>query len=362
MAGETKSAGDHANSRRRPMRRFRWYAKKRGSRQTGSKRWGSAGEALFFAVLFLLGILALTELLVLRLVGNTQVFFASGWGLWLSVLILGSLIVIGAVGAIYSVILIGASAERRAALAKRATDIDLLADTQPSPKEYPNVPRETNWTNSPGIRLTYRLPIASSPAWRLLVVASFCLIWNGAVAVLAVLALNPTAPLSSISWMFVGMVLIYAILGGWSVIYLFRMLVAATAIGPTSVEVSAQPLFPGRRYQVFLTQAGHLKIDWLELRLVCDEEVSFSDGTDTRTETKRVHDQVIFRQEAFEIVPSEPFQHECPLDVPADGMHSFLSAHNAVIWKLVVRAASQKWPVFERMFPLVVYPACTNSA
>ena len=75
-----------------------------------------------------------------------------------------------------------------------------------------------------------------------------------------------------------------------------------------------------------------------------------------------MHDQAIFRQEAFEIVPSEPFQHECPLDVPADGMHSFLSAHNAVIWKLVVRATSQKWPMFERVFPLVVYPTRTKSA
>lgn len=344
------------------MRRFRLWEKKRGSRQTGSKRWAGAGEALFFAVLFLLGVLSLTELLVLRFVWNSRGFLASGWGLWLSMLMLGSLILIGAVGAIYSVMLTGASPERRAALAKRATDIDLLAETMISPKEYPNVPRETNWTNSPGIRLAYRLPIATSPAWRLLVVASFCLIWNGAVAVLAVLALNPTVLRTNDSWMFSGMVFVYAILGGCSLFYLFRMLVAAAAIGPTSVEVSAQPLSPGRRYKVFLTQAGHLRIEWLELRLVCDEEVSFSDGTDTRTEIERVHDQVIFRQEAFEIMPSEPFYHECSLDVPADAMHSFLSAHNAVIWKLVVRASSRKWPTFERTFPLVVYPDCVKSA
>jgi hypothetical protein len=39
-----------------------------------------------------------------------------------------------------------------------------------------------------------------------------------------------------------------------------------------------------------------------------------------------------------------------------DGMHSFLSPHNAVVWKIIVRAESAKWPRFEREFPVVVYP------
>ena len=107
---------------------------------------------------------------------------------------------------------------------------------------------------------------------------------------------------------------------------------------------------------VFLTQAGHLKVDWLELRLVCEEEVSFSDGTDIRTETARVYDEVVFRKEDFEILPYEPFQHECPLAVPPLAMHSFLSTHNAVVWNLLVRVNAKKWPMFERIFPLVLYP------
>ena len=359
MSSESKATSERTTARnRRASRRFRWWEKKRGSRQTGSKRWGGAGEALFFAALFFLGVLALTELLALRVIWTSENFWVSGWGLWLSVLMLSSLIATGAFGAIYSVMLTGASAERRAALAKRAQDIELLPEAQVLPSEYPNVPRETNWTNSPGIRLAYRLPIASSQAWQLLAVASFCLIWNGAVAVLVVLALNNSAGFRTFgSWAFTGMVVIYALVGGYVVLYLFRMLVAAAAIGPTSVEVSALPLRPGKQYRVFLTQAGHLKIEWLELRLACDEEVSFSEGTNTRAERRRVYEQVIFRAERFEILPSEPFQHECSLDLPDEGMHSFQSPHNAVIWKLVVQASAPKWPPLERVFPLVVYPA-----
>ena len=73
---------------------------------------------------------------------------------------LGSLVVTGAVGSVYSAILTGTSAERRAAIAKRAITSDLLVESQQSPKDFPCVPKDTNWKNSPGIRLAYRLPIA----------------------------------------------------------------------------------------------------------------------------------------------------------------------------------------------------------
>ena len=349
-----------APHQRRGPRAFRfWVQKKRGSHTTGSSRLGGAGEALFFAGLFLVGVLALTQLIVVRFVGQTESFLTTGWGLGLSLLVLGSLITLGAVGAIYSVLVTGASLERRAALAKKASSSELLADSQTSSRDFPNIPKATNWTNSPGIRLSFRLPIASSPAWRLLAVACFCLVWNGAVAVLTVLAFNREATSGS-PWMFRAMVLAYAIVGGYIAMHLFRLLLAAAAIGPTGVEVSAQPLLPGKTYRVFLAQAGHLTITWLELRLVCDEEVSYTNGTDTRVESKRVHDELVFRKEDFAILPSEPFQHECDLHVPESAMHSFLAPHNALIWKLVIRADAHNWPTFERVFPLVIYPTVVS--
>lgn len=369
MTDVPKQEAELTNRRpRRGLRRFRLWEKKRGSRRTGSSWWGGAGETLFFGSLFLLGALTLTELVVFWMREDPESFLASTWGVWLSVLLLGSLVIVGAVGSVYSAVLTGTSAERRAAIAKRATTSDLLADSQQSSRNFPCVPKDTNWKNSPGIRLAYRLPIASSPAWRLVFMSTLCLLWNGAVAVLLVLSLNQTPRggfgiadiLSPEGWTtFRFTVVVYSFIGVGMVYFLFRMLIAAAAIGPTSVEVSTQPFQPGGNYSVYLTQAGHLKVIWLELRLVCEEEASFSDGTDTRTESARVYDRVVFRQEDFEILPSEPFQHECPLDVPASAMHSFLSTHNAVVWKIEVRANAKKWPMFERTFPVVLYPQDT---
>ncbi|HMC11219.1 MAG TPA: hypothetical protein VKH44_08005, partial [Pirellulaceae bacterium] len=41
---------------------------------------------------------------------------------------------------------------------------------------------------------------------------------------------------------------------------------------------------------------------------------------------------------------------------PPTAMHSFQSPHNLVRWKLVVRGEAETWPLFERGFPIVVYP------
>ena len=127
-------------------------------------------------------------------------------------------------------------------------------------------------------------------------------------------------------------------------------------MGPTSVEVSNQPFYPGCVYDVFVTQAGRLSVHSLQLVLVCEEEAIYRQGTDVRTELRRVHQQQVFRTEGFEIVPPAPFERLCRLEVPDNAMHSFKSSHNAIRWKLVVQGDVSRWPPFERDFPVVVYP------
>ncbi len=373
--------------KRTPRRRFRLWEKKRGERQTGSTWWGSTGEVIFFTVLFLVGVFVLTELIALRVVSTEESFLTSNWFIGLCGLILLALIVTGAVGAIYSALLTATSAERRAAFAKGTTSRDLLADLHADAEEYPTVPNETNWKISPGMRLAYRLPTGSTTGTRLAFFAVFSLLWNAVVVVLAVLEFNlggkfagpfgrplvgkdqpirefvarPSADFYG--WNLTTIILIlFGAIGVYLIYKLFRQLVAAEAIGTTHVEVSAQPLHPGGCYRALVTQLGHLKIKVMELWLVCDEEVSFSEGTDTRIESRRIYEESVFREENIEILPSQPFQYETSLDVPIDAMHSFVSQHNAVAWKLVVKAESEKWSPLVRDFPLVMQPRKSSLA
>ena len=334
-------------------RRFRLWEKKRGDRRTGSKLVGTAGEALFFAALFLFGSLALAALWVgpLKEVADGW----TGW-MWLIGIVLASLITIGAGGFVYTILLVGTTAERRRALAKKATDIDLLTDALPSPRDFPNVPRDANHTNSPGIKLAYRLPIIHSPSWQLLGLGIFSLLWNGMLSVLILLAIGKHWA-NEPDWYLSALTVPFSAIGAISLYYWLRHLLLSTAIGPTSLEISDHPINPGESYRVYLTQAGRLRVQSLSVTLVCEEEATYRQGTDTRTERRRVHEQVVFSRQDFEIMPELPYEQEFDVMFPPTVMHSFQSDHNAVQWRVVVQGVVEKWSNYERVFPLVVFPS-----
>jgi len=99
-----------------------------------------------------------------------------------------------------------------------------------------------------------------------------------------------------------------------------------------------------------------LHVQSFELRLVCEEETTFRQGTDIRTERCCVFSETVFAESDFEIKPNRAFEHECDLRVPRNVMHSFRANHNAVQWMLVVRGRVKSWPEFTRSFPVIVYP------
>ena len=59
-------------------------------------------------------------------------------------------------------------------------------------------------------------------------------------------------------WYLTLLVVPFAAIGILSLYYWLRLLLLATAIGPTSLEISDHPIYPGHRYRVYLTQAGRL--------------------------------------------------------------------------------------------------------
>jgi hypothetical protein len=140
------------------------------------------------------------------------------------------------------------------------------------------------------------------------------------------------------------------------VAYLVRLALVATGIGPTWIEIAHHPLLPGRSCEALLSQAGRLKMNSLELWLACEEMATYRQGTDTRTETKRVFEERCFVREGIQIDPGLPFESRCQICVPVGSMHSFQSNHNQVSWKLVVKGSVQGWPDYERVFQIVVNP------
>ncbi len=336
-------------------RLFRLLEKKRGERRTGSNLVGSVGEALLYGALFLLGVTALSTLIAVHFWQPQSAWYSVGVGFWLMVVVLSSFVFTGGIGLIWTVVRLGISAERRSALATHASALDLVHETVPRPKNHPTVPAFDGLTDSPGTELAYRLPTSQSPGWRLLAKTIFALLWNGIACVLFVIAAKSWLE-GEPQWFLTCFIIPYLGVSGWTIYYLLQQIWIHTGLGQTAVEISDHPLLPGREYQVHLSQAGHIDVKSIELWLVCEEEVTYRQGTDIRHEVCKVFEQQLLAQGPLEIDSATPFRVTCTLPIPAAAMHSFQLEHNSIHWKLVVRCAPAHWPEFERRFPLVVFP------
>jgi hypothetical protein len=278
----------------------------------------------------------------------------SGW-LYLLLLIPVSFIAIGTGGLIITFLNWNTSAEWRAVRERRAAEVDLF-EVGTSDRNFPTVPANANQTNSPGTTLAYRLPIATTTNWRLFAAGLAAFLWNGIVAIFAILAVRSHTR-GEPDWMLTAFVVPIAIGGMGLIAYFVRQFLITTGVGPTRIEISDHPLVPGKTYDILLTQAGRLTMNSLEVWLACDEKATYHQGTDTRTETCRVYQERCFHQEDFQIHQGLPFEQRCQIEVPATAMHSFHANHNEVSWKLVVKGNVVGWRDYQRVFQIVVNPA-----
>jgi hypothetical protein len=199
------------------------------------------------------------------------------------------------------------------------------------------------------------LPSLESTAWQLSFAAITCLLCVGTAAVLIPIAVSgyqANQPSLSLTAFLVP----FSSVTAWSIYYFIRQLLVHTGFGTTSIEISAHPLIPGETYELYLTQGGRLNVVRLAVTLICEEEATFRQGTDIRTERRVVYCEGLFEKENLRVEDGVPFEYLGNLRIPEGAMHSFLSAHNAVHWKIVVCGDFAKWPTMIRSYPIIVHP------
>jgi hypothetical protein len=220
----------------------------------------------------------------------------------------------------------------------------------------PTVPPVDSVTDSPGVRLAYRLPIDAALGWVSFTMAAVCLVWNTLVAIFVARIVGQHLE-GQPNWLLTWLMVPFVLAGLWTLYALTRQVLLNIAVGPTCVEVSHHPLYPGGTVRGFVSQTGRLHVRWLQVQLICEEQAVYQQGTDTRRATHRVYRATAFSQRKFDITPQLAFQAEFEFAVPTSAMHSFVSTHNAVIWALVVRGRMARWGDLERRFTVYVYPS-----
>jgi hypothetical protein len=261
----------------------------------------------------------------------------------------------GAGGLLYRIIRVGASSERRSALATRASSIEIIVPASSDSDKMPSVPSGASLTDSPGERLTYRLAAERSSGSDLFGPALLALLWNAVwFVLLAVVVLGFW--FGSPRYILSGLLIPFGAIGYWSFRYFLAQLRRSAGIGPTIVEISDHPLYPGRKYRLFVSQSGRLRFRRLNVRVVCEEETVYRQGTDVRVERFEVFTQELCAQRDVRVDPQGPWEQQFTIDLPSNVMHSFVGSHNAVRWKVIVSGEARPWPSFCRNYPVVVHP------
>jgi hypothetical protein len=193
-----------------------------------------------------------------------------------------------------------------------------------------------------------------------LALLAICLLFNGIVGVFVAMFIQGLLHRTP-EWSLVLFIGPFGAAGAALIYFFVRQLIVATGIGVTLVEISDHPLYPGGKYEIFISQSGRLKMKTFRVSLICEEEATYHQGTNTRTAVQRVCEQELFRHDHFEILPGAPFTTQVALDVSEGAMHSFRSSNNQIGWKIFVRGEVEGKPDYERAFLVTVYPAGRGS-
>jgi hypothetical protein len=322
--------------------------------------WAGIAEALLSSALLLIGVV----LLVLSL--TFAVLFSTPNELYISVgkfsLQLVVAIVLISIG-IYCIIAllwkVGVSAERRGAIVSKAGEIEILNEFRQRREDLPTIPLNRH-PPKVGKRLGFKLVPSARNVWRLITAAISSV---GFVALATVLVSLSVAAFDrqQADWLATGLAIPITLAALLSIFLFFRQLLMLTGIGATQLEISAYPLQPGRTFRVFLSQTSQVRIQRLDIHLICQEEATFIQGTDVRTERATVLDERLFRGRGIYGRSPNPYETEFDLEISPHAMHSFKSPNNRIKWNIVVTVQARNWPRLKRKFDIAVHPLTYES-
>ena len=284
------------------------------------------------------------------------------WWLWLLTLLLpGALLAFGGSGLLRAVARWGRSDESLAAARAARGLLDPVLGGAREAAGHPGVPDCEDLVNSPGTLLRYRLPIESPTGWRIAGLGLFAMIWNAVLAVLIVSAGFGSGKPGT-DWLLALSLAPFAAVGLGGIVAFVRAFLRQSGGGTSQLEISDHPLFPGGRYELLLAHAGTGTLRGLDVSLEMEEEAGFRQGTDTRTDRLVVIRRPVESWCQVTLAPGTRFEGRATITIPPDAMHSFVSEHNAIRWRIAVRGRPDRRPAFTRLFPVVVFPGDAPSA
>jgi hypothetical protein len=120
-----------------------------------------------------------------------------------------------------------------------------------------------------------------------------------------------------------------------------------------TVEIGEEPVYLGAPLQVQIDHPSRTRLTRLQVSLVCNEVVTFMEGTTTRTERQEVATVPVLDE--HDVDPNTP-SHRAEGRLPENAPHSFASPNNKLEWAVRVHADIPNWPDYDELFVFRALP------
>jgi hypothetical protein len=249
---------------------------------------------------------------------------------------------------------------RRRFTSKRFSAFSFLG-SQKKQEQFPTVPDHVTINDSPGTRLAFRLPTLQISMIRIFGAILLGFFWN-MISWVILFCVFFTGEEESASFFSRFFAIFFCLVGVVLIAWGINLVLAALSVGATLLELSDHPMIPGRKFRLHLTQFGTFRIRQYTVAVVCEEVARYRQGTDTITNRKTVYSKEIFAKSDFETVGDTPLETEISFSLPYGAMHSFMTEHNEIRWKIAVSADIAGLPDLYRECPIVVRPSAVASS
>ncbi len=317
--------------------------------------WAAVTETIVSAALVVIGVVMLATFVTLAVIySSPDQLYISVWYFVVQLIVAIGLILIGSYMILSTLWKVGASVERREALVSRAGEIELFNELRTGFESLPSVPRD-KYAPIRGDRFRYQLLPSRRNTWGFVFAAALAVLFLS-LATILILTAMVSFERRSPDWLAVALATAFSLASIWTTYQFTRQFLLMTGMGIPALEIDSYPVYPGRSFRLLLSQPGRVRLKLLEVNVVCEEVVTFNEGTDVRTERRVVYEQRLMRKRGLLLKPYAPFEQELEFSIPQGSMHSFKSANNRVRWKIVILGESKGWPVQERRFTISVLP------
>jgi hypothetical protein len=123
------------------------------------------------------------------------------------------------------------------------------------------------------------------------------------------------------------------------------------------VEIDNEPAYLGSSIRLRVVHRGRIRLNAIDVSLVCRESAIYSIGTTSRTETAEVYDAPVISERNVNVAAGEEWSKDVDVALP-DGPHSLRAPHNEIVWSFRVKADIENWPDYDEHMVFRIFPRC----